>query len=135
MHSIVTALLIHLWTSQTHFLCNSSKSAMCTLYMQVQQTTGAATNSHCNTTIHNRDYLLIHALEIFLFTYKNRHTSTNSDHHCINCHECSLSMPPLSVTGTNLHTCTHTHTQPCYSSMDFVWDNPGKPVPEETYTH
>jgi len=30
---------------------------------------------------------------------------------------------------------THTHTQPFYSSLDFVWDNPGKPVPEETFTH
>jgi len=29
----------------------------------------------------------------------------------------------------------HTHTQPFYGSMDFVWDNPGEPVPEETFTH
>jgi len=28
-----------------------------------------------------------------------------------------------------------THTQPFYGSMDFVWDNPGEPVPEETFTH
>jgi len=27
---------------------------------------------------------------------------------------------------------THTHTQPFYDSVDFVWDNPGEPVPEET---
>ena len=27
------------------------------------------------------------------------------------------------------HTHTHTHTQLFYSSMDFVWDNPGEPVP------
>jgi len=27
------------------------------------------------------------------------------------------------------------HTQPLYSSMDFVRDNPGEPVPEETFTH
>jgi len=29
----------------------------------------------------------------------------------------------------------HTHTQPFYGSMNFVWDNPGEPVPEETFTH
>jgi len=30
---------------------------------------------------------------------------------------------------------THTHTQPFYGSMDYVWDNPGEPVPEETFTN
>ena len=30
---------------------------------------------------------------------------------------------------------THTHTQPFYGSLDFVRDNPGEPVPEETFTH
>jgi len=29
----------------------------------------------------------------------------------------------------------HTHTQPFYGSVDFVRDNPGEPVPEETFTH
>jgi len=29
----------------------------------------------------------------------------------------------------------HTHIQPFYSSLDFVWNNPGEPVPEETFTH
>ena len=29
----------------------------------------------------------------------------------------------------------HTHTQPFYGSLDFVWDNLGEPVPEETFTH
>jgi len=29
----------------------------------------------------------------------------------------------------------YTHTQPFYGSMDFVRDNPGEPVPEETFTH
>jgi len=28
-----------------------------------------------------------------------------------------------------------THTEPFYGSLDFVWDNPGEPVPEETFTH
>ena len=31
--------------------------------------------------------------------------------------------------------CAHTHTQPFYGSVEFVWDNPGEPVPEETFTH
>jgi len=30
---------------------------------------------------------------------------------------------------------THTHTQPFYGSVESVWDNPGEPVPEETFTH
>jgi len=29
----------------------------------------------------------------------------------------------------------NTHTQPFYGSMEFVRDNPGEPVPEETFTH
>jgi len=28
----------------------------------------------------------------------------------------------------------HTHTQPFYGSVEFVRDNPGEPVPEETLT-
>jgi len=35
----------------------------------------------------------------------------------------------------NLYDLTHTHIQPFYGSMDFVWDNPGDPLPEETFTH
>jgi len=27
----------------------------------------------------------------------------------------------------------YTHTQPFYGSLDFVRDNPGEPVPEETF--
>jgi len=30
---------------------------------------------------------------------------------------------------------THTHTQPFYGSVEFVRENPGDPVPEETFTH
>jgi len=33
------------------------------------------------------------------------------------------------------HTHTHTHTQLFHGSLDFVWDNPGEPVSEETFTH
>jgi len=29
----------------------------------------------------------------------------------------------------------HTYTQPFYGSLDFVWENLGEPVPEETFTH
>jgi len=31
--------------------------------------------------------------------------------------------------------CTQLDTQPFYGSLDFVQDNPGEPVPEETFTH
>jgi len=34
----------------------------------------------------------------------------------------------------NYLTHTHTHTQPFYGSVEFVRDNPGEPVPEETFT-
>ena len=30
------------------------------------------------------------------------------------------------------HTHTHTHTHNSFTALDFVWDNPGEPVPEET---
>jgi len=33
-----------------------------------------------------------------------------------------------------IDTHTHTHT-PFYGCVDFVWDNPGELVPEETFTH
>jgi len=36
---------------------------------------------------------------------------------------------------THIHTHTHTHTQPFYGSLDFVRDNPGELVPEETFIH
>jgi len=38
---------------------------------------------------------------------------------------------------TRTHACAHarTHTQPFYGSMDFVQENPGEPVTEETFTH
>ena len=29
----------------------------------------------------------------------------------------------------------NTHTQPFYGSVEFVRENPGEPVPEETFTH
>jgi len=29
----------------------------------------------------------------------------------------------------------NTHTQPFYGFLNFVRDNPGKPVPEKTFTH
>ena len=33
-------------------------------------------------------------------------------------------------------TVKHTqHTQPFYGSVEFVRENPGEPVPEETFTH
>jgi len=37
--------------------------------------------------------------------------------------------------GGNVHTHTHTHTNRFCGSLDFVRDNPGEPVPEETFIH
>jgi len=39
------------------------------------------------------------------------------------------------LTGCLLCLHTHTHTHPFYGSMDFVRDNLGEPVPEETFIH
>jgi len=41
----------------------------------------------------------------------------------------------ISLANLQLTEHTHTHTQPFYGSVDFVRDNPGEPVPEETFTH
>jgi len=37
--------------------------------------------------------------------------------------------------GRPKRTWRDTHTLPFYGSVDFVRDNPGEPVPEETFTH
>jgi len=37
--------------------------------------------------------------------------------------------------STYTHQYTNTHTQPFYGSVEFVRDNPGEPVPKETFTH
>jgi len=36
--------------------------------------------------------------------------------------------------SSNIYIKYHTHTT-IYGSLDFVWDNPGELVPEETFTH
>jgi len=43
----------------------------------------------------------------------------------------------IKVTNTHSHSHAHAHahTQPFYGSLDFVWDNLGDQVPEETFTH
>jgi len=48
-----------------------------------------------------------------------------------------VSLSSLDFTSVKIHklTQTHTHTQPFHSSVDFVRDNPGEPVPEETFTY
>jgi len=38
-------------------------------------------------------------------------------------------------THMHMHAHTHTQTQPFYRSIDVVQDNPGEPLPEETFTH
>jgi len=43
--------------------------------------------------------------------------------------------PGEEATMCNCWSLSHTNTQPFYGSLDFVWDNPGEPVPEETFTH
>ena len=47
---------------------------------------------------------------------------------------CKLHQHPDSIMIT-AHTHMHTYTQPFYSSLNFVWNKPGEPVPAETFTH
>jgi len=56
----------------------------------------------------------------------------------------SVRMWILRVTTTCMHACMHTHTHAhththnhftALWSLDFVWDNPGKMVPEGTFRH
>jgi len=39
------------------------------------------------------------------------------------------------LVSTEQKAITHTHTHSHFTAMDFVRDNPGEPVPEETLTH
>jgi len=41
----------------------------------------------------------------------------------------------LAIFFVQTHARMHTHTQPFYISLDFVWDYMVEPVPEETFTH
>ena len=43
----------------------------------------------------------------------------------------SVSVYQLSRIPLTIHKHTHTLTQPFYGSLDFVWDNPGEPVPKK----
>jgi len=42
---------------------------------------------------------------------------------------------PSCLSGIASDMDTHTYTQPFYGSLDFVWDNLGDLVLEETFTH
>ena len=44
----------------------------------------------------------------------------------------SLAMFSIRIDNINSY---YTHTQPFYGSVEFVRENPGEPVPEETFTH
>ena len=74
--------------------------------------------------------------EILWMVFRGRHPV---------CNQPALVLPLLLFVGhypswnnsthMHTHTHTHTHTQLFFSSLDSVWDNPGEPVPEETFTH
>ena len=50
------------------------------------------------------------------------------------CNCITVNKPKCNNWNSNRPTHTHT-TQPFYGSVEFVWENPGEPVPEETFTH
>jgi len=54
-----------------------------------------------------------------IFLFESYHTSITEDSYIV-------------FDGVHIH--THT-TQPFYGSVEFVRENPGEPVPEETFTH
>ena len=41
----------------------------------------------------------------------------------------------LKICTRDNNDCYTHNTQPFYGSVEFVWENPGEPVPEETFTH
>jgi len=47
----------------------------------------------------------------------------------------SLIMPSTTTRIEQIKHLTNTHTEPYYGSLDFVRDNPGEPVAEDTFTH
>ena len=55
-----------------------------------------------------------------------------SPSHCL---QTVAAINPVRRFNVLLRTRTHTHTQSFYCSLDFVRNNPGEPVPEETFTH
>jgi len=53
---------------------------------------------------------------------------------------CLLSLLYMGITKSpgmhpSILSASHTHTQQFYGCLDFVRDNPGEPVPEETFAH
>jgi len=50
-------------------------------------------------------------------------------------HMAQLMPLPLTISLPFWCRFTRVHTQPFYGSVEFVRDNPGEPVPEETFTH
>jgi len=71
-------------------------------------------------------------------TDNRRHFTTLSVHRCIQ-HDV-LDAARLTVHRRQLRLAKDVaiislHTQPFYSSLDFVWDNPGELVPEATFRH
>jgi len=71
-------------------------------------------------------------LERTLLVCAQQHV-TEGNNDAISCISADFAHP--STSHTHAHTHTHTHAQPFYGSLDFVRDNPGEPVPKETFTH
>jgi len=51
------------------------------------------------------------------------------------CYACCSSLADITVTYLLGLAVTHTHTRLFYGSLYFVRNNPGEPLPEETFTH
>jgi len=69
---------------------------------------------------------------LHLASFKKKLTGQNPAlTHCVLCTVHSNDVSFVKISAYILIT----HTQPFYGSVDFVRDNPGEPVPEETFTH
>ena len=123
------------------------------LYVPLSQCLCTATNNVTNgagearmaatvprlSCCHNYDTLYaIKSLSGHAVTLCCRHTELWSKYSCANQDEQSFtSQKVLAQTGDNYNKIFYkcTYTQPFYGSVEFVRDNPGEPVPEETFTH
>jgi len=85
------------------------------------------------------DKLTLGTRHVLLKMFHNTRLTNYNNNHSVN----KLPHARIQYTHAYTHACTHartharthTHTQPFYISTDFVHNNLGESVPEETFTH
>ena len=76
-------------------------------------------------------------VSVVMSMYTGAKTVDRTVYDNIKCFEVKVSMHQGSALSQLLFVIVTeaTHTQPFYGSVEFVRENPGEPVPEETFTH